>query len=62
MTTFFNRPVTEQELIRKAYDFEVKAIEEDSSEPNPFRKAVLALIDGSAVWEGINEALEMAFN
>lgn len=62
MTTFFNRPATEQELIRKAYDFEVKAIKEDSAEPNPFRKAVLALADGIALWEGINQALEMAFN
>lgn len=62
MTTFFNRSAAEQELIRKAYDFEIKAIEEDSTKPNPFCKAVLALADGFALWEGINQALEMTFN
>lgn len=57
MTSFFNRTASEQELIRKAYDFEIEAIENDSTEPNPYREAVKAM----GAWEAIEEALEMAF-
>lgn len=57
MTTFFNRTSTEQELIRKAYDFEIEAIKKNSITRNPYRKAVEAL----GLWEAIEEAVEMAF-
>lgn len=57
MTTFFNRTTAEQELIRKAYDFEIEAIATDSTAPNPYKKAVKAL----GLWEAVEEALEMAF-
>ena len=57
MTTYFNRSASEQELIRKAYDFEVEAIEKGSAEPNPYREVVKAM----GIWEAIEEALEMAF-
>lgn len=57
MTTFFDRTASEQELIRKAYNFEIKAIEKDSAERNPYREAVKAM----GLWEAVEEAVEMAF-
>lgn len=58
MTTFFNRTAEEQELIRKAYDFEIEAIEKDSPEGNPYRETLKTM----GLWEAIEEAVEMAFN
>ena len=58
MTTFFNRTSAEQELLRKAYDFEVEAIKKCSSEPNPFTDAIKAM----GLWEALNEAVKMAYN
>ena len=58
MTTFTNRTPVEQEIIRAAYDFEIAAIETDSSERNPYFEAVKAM----GLWEALNEAVEMAFN
>lgn len=58
MTTFTNRTPAEQEIIRAAYDFEVAAIEAESSERNPYFEAVKAM----GLWEAVNEAVEMAFN
>lgn len=60
MTNYYNSPIVAQTIIRKAYDFEVEAIRTDSTEPNPWKAKVLALEDGEAIWEAINEALEMA--
>lgn len=57
MTTFFNRTTAEQKIIRKAYDFEIKAIEKGSSERNPYTEAIKAM----GLWEALNEAVEMAF-
>lgn len=57
MTTFFNRTTSEQELICKAYNFEIEAIEKDSTERNPYREAVKAM----GLWEAVEEAVEMAF-
>ena len=58
MTTFTNRTPAEQEIIRAAYDFEVAAIETESSERNPYFEAGKAM----GLWEAVNEAVEMAFN
>jgi len=58
MTTFFNRTPAEQEIIRKAYDFEVAAIEAESSERNPYFEALQTM----GLWEAVNEALEMRHN
>ena len=58
MTTFFNRSTAEQDIIRKAYDFEVAAIEAESSERNPYFEALQAM----GLWEALNEALEMRYN
>jgi len=57
MTTFFNRTPAEQEIIRKAYDFEVEAIANNSTERNPYASAVKAM----GLWEALNEAIEMAY-
>ena len=56
MTTYFNRTPAEQEIIRKAYDFEIEAIAQNSAERNPYFEAVKAM----GLWEAINEAVEMA--
>lgn len=58
MTTYFDRTSAEQELIRKAYDFEIEAIEKDSTARNPYRETLKAM----GLWEAIEEAVEMAFN
>lgn len=58
MTTYFDRPTSEQEIIRKAYDFEIRMIELDSSVPNPYMKAINAM----GLREALEEALEMAFH
>lgn len=58
MTTFFNRTADEQELIRKALDFEVEALHAVSSERNPYFDAVKALKDGNEIIEAINVYVE----
>ena len=58
MTTYFNRTQAEQDILRKAYDFEIEAIKNDSSERNPYTEAIRAM----GLWEALNEAVEMAFN
>lgn len=50
----------EQEVITKAYDFEIKAIEENDSSKNPWFDEIMGWTDGKEVWEGINVAVEMA--
>lgn len=58
MITFWDRTPAEQEIIRKAYDFEIEAIEKNSSERNPYTDAIKAM----GLWEALNEAVEMAYN
>ena len=58
MKTYFDRTPAEQELIRKAYEFEIKAIKELSSERNPYTEDIKAM----GLWEALNEAVEMAFH
>ena len=54
---YYNRPQHEQEVIAKAYDFEVKAIEECDATRNPWHKEIMSWADGKAVWNAIDEAL-----
>jgi len=60
MTTilFTDRTPAEQEIIRKAYEFEIAAIEAESSERNPYTKILRAM----GLWEALDEAVEMAYN
>ena len=57
MKTYFDRTASEQELIRKAYNFEIEAIEKNSTKRNPYRETLKAM----GLWEAIEEAVEMAF-
>lgn len=61
MITFTQRTPAQQDIIRKAYDFEIKAIEKGDSSRNPWFDTIKAMPDGNALWEAINEAVEMAF-
>ena len=56
MTTFFDRTPAEQEIIRKAYEFEINAIKTYSSDRNPYATA----LKNMGLWEAFNEAVEMA--
>lgn len=58
MKTYTDRTPAEQDIIRKAYEFEIKAIEEGSSERNPYTEVIKAM----GLWEALNEAVEMAFH
>lgn len=58
MKTYFERTATEQEIIRKAYEFEIKAIEEDNDERNPYAEAIMAM----GLWDALSEAVEMAYH
>ena len=57
MKTFYERTPAEREIIIKAYEFEVAAIEAESTERNPYTEAIKAM----GLWEALNEALEMAY-
>ena len=56
-TSFFNRTTAEQELICKAYEFEMEAIANCDSSTNPYADKLKAL----GLWEALNQAVEMAF-
>jgi hypothetical protein len=56
MKTYFDRTPAEQEIICKAYEFEIKAIEEGSAERNPYFEDIKAM----GLWEALSEAVEMA--
>lgn len=58
MKTFYERTPAEQEIIAKAYEFEVTAIETESTERNPYAKTLKAM----GLWETLNEAVEMAYS
>lgn len=58
---YFDRPQHEQDVITKAYDFEVKAIEECDVTRNPWFDEIMAWEDGKAVWSAIDEALAMEY-
>ena len=53
---YFNRPQHEQDVIAKAYDFEVKATR------NPWFDEIMTWEDGKTVWEAIDEALAMKYS
>lgn len=58
MKTFFERTPAEQEIIAKAYEFEVAAIEAESTERNPYIEAIKAM----GLLKALDEALEMAYD
>ena len=62
MKTFFDRTPVEQAIIREAYNFEIRAIEEEDPSPNPFFEIIKIMEDGKEVWDAINFAIELACN
>ena len=60
MTTFTQRTTEQQNIIRKAYDFEIEGIANCDSSRNPWFDAIMAMPDGEELWEAINVAVEMA--
>ena len=56
MKTYFDCSTTEQEIFRKAYNFEIEAIENNSTERNPYFEKIQSM----GVWEAFNRAIEMA--
>jgi hypothetical protein len=59
---YVERTQHEQDVIRKAYDFEVMAIEECDTTRNPWFDEIMAWKDGSEVWSAIDEAVEMRYS
>ena len=57
---YTERSEHEQNVITKAYNFEIKGIEECDSSRNPWFDEIHTWVDGKEVWEGINVAVEMA--
>jgi len=62
MKNFTERTSAEQEIIRKAYDFEIMAIETDSTATNPYFSTIKAMENGKKLLEAINVAIELAYN
>lgn len=62
MKTWFERTATEQDIINKAYEFEINAIENldpmVDDLPNPYIEEIKAM----GLWEAFNEAVEMKYN
>lgn len=58
MFTFINLTSAEQEIIRKAYEFELAAIANEDAARNPYTDILQAM----GLWEALDEAVEMAFN
>ena len=61
MITIMQRTENERDIIRKAYDFEIKAIEKCDATTNPWYNTIMQMEEGEEVWEGINIAVEMAY-
>lgn len=55
--TFFERTKEEQDIIRKAYEFEIEGIINNDSSPNPYFKRIKEM----GLLEELNLAVELAF-
>ena len=62
MKNFVERTAAEQEVIRKAYDFEIMAIEANNANINPYFEMIKAMENGEEIWKAIDTAVEMAYN
>lgn len=58
---YINRTKREQEIIAKAYDFEIEAIENCDATRNPWFDEIKSWDDGKAVWSAIDEAVAMHY-
>jgi hypothetical protein len=59
---YFERPQSEQNIIKMAYAFEINAIEECDATRNPWFDEIQTWEDGKAVWSAISDAVEMAYH
>lgn len=61
MKNFYERTEAERNIIRKAYEFEIEAIENldpmVDSPANPYMKDIKAM----GLWKAFNEAVSMAY-
>lgn len=62
MIKFTERTNVEQALIRRAYQYEIEAIERVDARPNPHYESIISLREGRELWEAINEAVWLAYN
>ena len=60
MTTFTARTANEQEIIRKAYEFEIEAIESLDWTRNPYIEQLFEM-GGEELVEALNLAVEMKY-
>ena len=58
---YTNRTKREQEIIAKAYDFEIEAIENCDATRNPWFDEIKSWEDGKTVWSAIDEAVAMRY-
>ena len=58
MTDYTNRTESEKEIIRKAYEFEIEAIENLDASPNPYLDAIRAM----GLDEALDEAIELRYH
>lgn len=61
MKTFYERTDSEKDIIKKAYQYEIEAIENNNLDSNPYLPRVLSMEDGKDVWEAINVAIELKY-
>ena len=59
---YSERNAHEQEVITKAYDFEIRAVEECDSSRNPWFDEIMAWPDGKEVWNAIDTAVAMHYH
>lgn len=62
MIRFTERTEREQTLIRRAYEWEVDAINREDAGRNPYYDGIIALREGRELWEAIDEALWLAYH
>ena len=58
MIDYTNRTESEKDIIRKAYEFEIEAIENLDSNPNPYLSAIHAM----GLDEALNEAIDLHYH
>lgn len=59
---YYSRPQHEQDVITKAYEFELQAIEDCDATRNPWFDEIKSWEDGDAVWQAIDVAVAAKFS
>lgn len=53
--------MNELKIIKKAVKFEIEAIKNNDTTPNPYYTDIINMENGSAIWEMVNGAVELHF-